>query len=185
MNLKDLQMKGKSALRAKNAKGHARGITAILSLSKSMILYSVLGMILNGLKLLETLKSMTRTKWRLIGLIVFHGSIKITSLYIMEKSEMFCHPNRSFDHTTDIQARKEPPSGPIYALSQKELSVLKEYITEMLNQAKICPSKSPAGAPILFVPKPHGRGLRLCVDYSGINMVTIMNSRPLPLMTEL
>jgi hypothetical protein len=26
-------------------------------------------------------------------------------------------------------------------------------------------SKSPAGSPILFVPKAHGRGLRLCVDY--------------------
>jgi len=70
--------------------------------------------------------------------------------------------------------------------SQKnELSVLKEYIKEMLDQEKIRPSKSPAGAPILFVPKPHGRGLRFCVDYQGLNKVTIMNRRPLPIMNEL
>jgi hypothetical protein len=50
---------------------------------------------------------------------------------------------------------------------------------------KIRPSKSPAAAPILFVPKPHGRGLRLCVDYRGINKITIANCYPLPLMSEL
>jgi hypothetical protein len=78
-------------------------------------------------------------------------------------------PHRSFDHAIDIQAGEEPPWGPIYALSEKEWSVLKEYIKEMLDQGKIRPSKSPAGAPILFVPKPHGRGLPLCVDYRGLN----------------
>ena len=55
----------------------------------------------------------------------------------------------------------------------------------MLRTGKIRPSKSPAGAPILFVPKPHGRGLRLCVDYRGLNKVTMMNRYPLPLMNEL
>jgi len=50
---------------------------------------------------------------------------------------------------------------------------------------KIRPSKSPAVAPILFVPKPHGCGLRLCVDYHGLNKVTIMNRYLLPLMNEL
>jgi hypothetical protein len=55
----------------------------------------------------------------------------------------------------------------------------------MLATGKIRPSKSPAGAPILFVPKKEGRGLRLCVDYRGLNRVTIMNRYPLPLMDEL
>jgi len=54
----------------------------------------------------------------------------------------------------------------------------------MLKQGKISPSKSPPGAPILFVPKPDGR-LRLVVDYRGLNKVTIQNKYPIPLMTEL
>jgi len=54
----------------------------------------------------------------------------------------------------------------------------------MLKQGKICPSKSLAGAPILFIPKPHG-GLRLVVDYRGLNKVTIHNKYPIPLMMEL
>ena len=94
-------------------------------------------------------------------------------------------PHRSYDHAIDLKDGEQPPWGPIYALSEKELSVLKDYLKEMLDSGKIRPSKSPAGAPILFVPKPHGRGLRLCVDYRGLNRVTIMNRYPLPLMNEL
>ena len=55
----------------------------------------------------------------------------------------------------------------------------------MLASVKIRPNKSPAGSPVLFVPKPHGRGLRLCVDYRGLNKVTIANRYALPLMNEL
>jgi hypothetical protein len=55
----------------------------------------------------------------------------------------------------------------------------------MLWTGKIRPSKSPAAALILFVAKPYGRGLRLCVDYRGINKITIANHYPLPLMSEL
>jgi hypothetical protein len=50
---------------------------------------------------------------------------------------------------------------------------------------KIYPSKSPAAAPIIFVPKAHSRGLRLCVDYRGLNKVTITNQYPLLIMSEL
>jgi len=106
------------------------------------------------------------------------------SLYNGEISNML-PPHQSFDHAIDIQAGKEPSWGRIYALPEKELSVLKEYNKEMLDQGKIRPSMSPAGAPILFVPKPHGRGLRLCVYYRGLNRVTIMNRWLLPLMNEL
>ena len=53
----------------------------------------------------------------------------------------------------------------------------------MLAQGKIVHSKSPAGAPILFVPKPDGK-LRLCVDYHQLNKLTMLNKYPLPLMTK-
>ena len=51
--------------------------------------------------------------------------------------------------------------------------------------SKIKRSTSSAGSPILFVPKPHRRGLRLCVDYRALNRITIPNRYPLPLMHEL
>ena len=65
-------------------------------------------------------------------------------------------PHRSFDHAIDMVEGKEPPWGPIYTLSEKELEVLRTYLADMLTSGKIRPSKSSAGAPILFVPKKVG-----------------------------
>ena len=101
-----------------------------------------------------------------------------------EKTVAKLPPHRNFDHTIDITEGKQPPFGPIHSLLQKELVVLGEYLDRMIAQGKIQPSKSPAGAPILFVPKPNGK-LRLCVDYRALKDVTIKNRYPLPLMNEL
>ena len=86
------------------------------------------------------------------------------------------------DHTIKIDG--EPPYGPIYNLSEKELKTLWEYLAKALDRGWIRESSSPAGAPILFVPKKGGE-LRLCVDYRGLNRLTIKNRYPLPLIGEL
>jgi hypothetical protein len=70
-------------------------------------------------------------------------------------------------------------------LLDQEVSVLIDYLKDMLDLRKICRCKSPAGAPILFVPKPHGRGLCFSIDYRGLHCVTIMNRYPMPHMYEL
>ena len=93
-------------------------------------------------------------------------------------------PRRTFDHAIDIKPDQQPPWGPIYPLSEKQLKALRTYLDDMLKQGKISRSKSPAGAPILFVPKPDGH-LRLVVDYRGLNKVTIHNKYPILMMTEL
>ena len=80
---------------------------------------------------------------------------------------------------------KESPWGSIYALSEKELEVLRTYLENMLQSGKIRPTKSSAGAPILFIRKKEGRGLCLCVDCRGLNKVTILNRYLLPQMNEL
>jgi hypothetical protein len=93
-------------------------------------------------------------------------------------------PHRNIDLSIDLQPGKEPPYGPIYPLSQAELAVLREYLEENLKKGFIRESKSPAGAPILFAPKKDG-GLRLCVDYRGLNAITVKNRYPLPLISEI
>ena len=85
------------------------------------------------------------------------------------------------DHA--IETTNDPPYGPLYNLSNTELAALREYLDAALAKGWIRHSTSPAGAPILFVPKKDG-GLRLCVDYRGLNKVTIKNRHPLPLISE-
>jgi hypothetical protein len=54
-------------------------------------------------------------------------------------------------------------------------------IEENLEHGWIRHSKSPYGSPVLFVRKKDGT-LRMCVDYRGMNKITVRNSYPLPLM---
>ena len=91
--------------------------------------------------------------------------------------------NRDTDHAIEIEEGKQPPYGPLYNLSPRELRILREYLKEALNKGWIRYSNSPAGAPILFVPKKDG-SLRLCVDYRALNSVTIKDRCPLPLIGE-
>ncbi len=87
------------------------------------------------------------------------------------------------EHAIELREGKQPPYGPIYSLRPVELETLKTYIETNLANGFIRPSKSPAGAPILFVRKPDG-SLRLCVDYRGLNNLTIKNRYPLLLIGE-
>ena len=92
--------------------------------------------------------------------------------------------HQSWDCEIKLEEGKEPPFGPIYQLSEKELEILREYIKENLAKGFIRKSESPAGFPILFVPKKDGK-LRLCVDYRKLNDITVKNRYPLPNISEL
>jgi transposase InsO family protein len=87
-----------------------------------------------------------------------------------------------FEHAIETEGG-DPPFGPLYNLSEQELKVLRQYIDDALAKGWIRASTSPAGAPVLFVPK-KGGGLRLCVDYRGLNRITKKNRYPLPLISE-
>jgi hypothetical protein len=86
---------------------------------------------------------------------------------VFSKEEINRLPDHTeYDHRIELVEGTVPPFGPIYPLSEKELQTLREYLRKELAASKIRRSKSPAGAPIIFVPKPDG-SMRLCVDHRG------------------
>ena len=87
------------------------------------------------------------------------------------------------ENAIELVGGKQLPYGPIYSQNPVELETLKAYIETHLKTGFIRPSKSPAGAPILFDKKPDGN-LRLCVNYRGLNNLTIKNRYLLPLISE-
>ena len=93
-------------------------------------------------------------------------------------------PERAIDHKIELTPGSSPPNRPIYSMSQDELAELKRHLIALLSRAHIRPSTSPYGAPILFVRKKDG-SLRLCVDYRGLNNITVKNRYPLPRVDEL
>jgi hypothetical protein len=69
-------------------------------------------------------------------------------------------------------------------MSEKKLQELKTYININIKKGFIRPSKSPAGFPVIFVPKKN-RKLQLCVDFQRLNEITIKNRYLLPNISEL
>ncbi len=86
-------------------------------------------------------------------------------------------------HAIKFIERKQLPYGPIYALSLMKPKILKAYIKTYPKTGFIQPSKSPVGAFIFFDKNLDG-SFCLCVDYWGLNNVTIKNRYPFLLIGE-
>jgi len=94
--------------------------------------------------------------------------------------------NKGCDHRIELLGEEDKlRMGPIYQLSLEEEKLLVKYLDTMIKEGKIRPSSSTDGSPILSVPKPNGRGLRLCIDYRHLNDYTKKDKTPLPIMEEL
>ncbi len=103
---------------------------------------------------------------------------------IPEQPEMSLPEHKPWDHEIPLLDDKQPKWMPLYPMSEDQLKEVRTYLDENLKRGFIRPSKSPAGYPILFVPKKDGTK-RLCVDYRQLNEITRRDSYPLPLIGEL
>ena len=87
------------------------------------------------------------------------------------------------EYAIELIEGKQPLYGPIYSLGSVELETLKAYLKTHHKTGFFWPLKSPAVTPIFFDKRPDG-SLQLCVDYRGLNILTIKNRYPLPLIGE-
>jgi hypothetical protein len=78
-------------------------------------------------------------------------------------------PERLEGHSIPTEPGHPPPFRSMYRLSPLEYRELEKQVTKFLKDGILEVSQSPYDAPVLFVPKPNGRGLRLCVDYRAFN----------------
>jgi hypothetical protein len=93
-------------------------------------------------------------------------------------------PDRGVGHTIPLVEGAKPPFRGIYRLSPLELEEVKTQVTSLLAKGWIEPSKSPFGAPVLFVQKKDG-SLRMCVDYRALNKLTVKNRYALPRIDDI
>ena len=126
-----------------------------------------------------------------VGALIFNKAPTEVSVKYSNYSNVFSAENAAElpentgmnEHAIKLEEGKQPPFELIYSLGLVQLEPLKTYIETNLANGFIQPSKSPAGALILFDQKPD-ESLRLCVDYRGLNNITIKNQYPLPLIGE-
>src|SRR5258706_7228506 len=92
-------------------------------------------------------------------------------------------PQRVWDHAIDLSPGTELPRSRTFPLSPAEQKELDDFLQENLANGRICPSKSPMGAPVFFVKKKDG-SLHLMQDYQKLNEIMVKNSYPLPLVSD-
>ncbi|KAK3506293.1 hypothetical protein QTP70_001334 [Hemibagrus guttatus] len=86
-----------------------------------------------------------------------------------------------WDCAIDLLPNASPPKGRIYPFSLPESKAMEDYIETALAAGHIRLSTSPAAAGFFFVGKRDG-GLRPCIDYRGLNAITVQYPYPLTLV---
>ena len=92
-------------------------------------------------------------------------------------------PHRPYDCAIDLLPGAPLPASRLYHLSRPEREAMETYISESLAAGLIRPSSSPLGAGFFFVSK-KDKTLRPCIDFRGLNNITVKNKSPLPLMNS-
>ena len=87
-------------------------------------------------------------------------------------------------HRIVLKDGAQPYARPLRRMSTQELDELKRQLQEYIDDGRLQPSESPWGTNVIFAKKKDGT-LRFCVDYRGLNDLTVRNSYPLPHMDDL
>ena len=103
---------------------------------------------------------------------------------IHKNQDLFLSPNgrlgrtKLVKHTISTGDARPFKSRP-YKPAIKQRHVIEEHIQDMLDGDQIVPSDSPWASPVVLVTKKDG-STRFCVDYRGLNKVTVKDSYPIP-----
>jgi len=92
--------------------------------------------------------------------------------------------HQPWDHEIKLLPGTKPTKQPVRPLSAQKLEILRKYVDGLMKKGLIRQSESPAGYPVVFAPKGKD-DWRVCIDYRGLNNITVKNSYPLPLISEM
>ena len=93
-------------------------------------------------------------------------------------------PQDRLQHPIDLTPNHKILPRKLYRQSEEELHETKRQIYEYLDAGHIRPSSSSFGAPVLLVKKKDGT-MRMCIDYRGLNDITVKNNFPIPRIDDL
>jgi hypothetical protein len=88
-------------------------------------------------------------------------------------------PDREIEFILELVPGTAPIFKRPYRMGANQLAELKEQLQELLDKGYICPSASPWGAPVIFVPKKDGTQ-RMYMDFCTKERWHTENVRGLP-----
>lgn len=93
-------------------------------------------------------------------------------------------PERQCDHSIPLKHGTEPPRIRPYRVPHKQKEEMEKQIQHLLNSSVIQHSKSPYASPAILVRKKDDTW-RLCTDFRKLNMHTIKDKFPIPVIEDL
>ena len=88
-----------------------------------------------------------------------------------------------YNHTIHMKEGTQASMFTLYSMSRDKALKLRQYLDENLSKEFIRASRSDAAASVLFMKKSE-EGLHFCVNYWGLNVITVKNWYLLPLISE-
>nr|XP_028964667.1 uncharacterized protein LOC108169704 [Malus domestica] len=93
-------------------------------------------------------------------------------------------PSRSHDHRIPLLEGSKPPSARPYRYGPLQKSEIEKCVQELLDSGFIRASNSSFSSPVLLVKK-KDNSWRMCMDYRALNLITIKDKYPIPIIDEL
>uniref|UniRef100_A0A670IL45 Gypsy retrotransposon integrase-like protein 1 n=1 Tax=Podarcis muralis TaxID=64176 RepID=A0A670IL45_PODMU len=94
-------------------------------------------------------------------------------------------PHRPFDCQINLLPGAQLPVGKLYAMSDREMQELREFIDKNLKRGFIRESRAVGGSPVFFVDKKNADRPRLVVDFRALNAVSEPLAFPMPRIDDL
>ena len=98
---------------------------------------------------------------------------------IFQDLPMQLPPERNIEHIIEIKPGSSPIKVKPYRYPHHQKTEIERLIQDLLKCGVITKSRSPYAAPVVLVRKKDG-SFRLCIDYRGLNIITIKNKFPIP-----
>nr|KYP41269.1 Transposon Ty3-I Gag-Pol polyprotein [Cajanus cajan] len=108
----------------------------------------------------------------------------LTKYVVVFKEPKGLPPVRDISHRIPLHSDSKPVQIRPYEYPHFEKIEIERLVTEMHHSGVIRDSTSPFSSPVLLVKKKDG-SCRLCVDYWGVNAITIRDSFPMPTIEEI
>ena len=103
---------------------------------------------------------------------------------VFEDLPMELPPNRKIEHITEVEPRAKPVNIKSYRYPHHHKTEIGILTQDLLRCDVISKSRSLYAASVVLVRKKDG-SFRLCIDYRGLNKITIKNKFPIPFIDEM
>lgn len=112
-----------------------------------------------------------------IDLSVIPSEYHDLAAFLSKEDALSLPPHRPYDCAIELMPGSTLPKSRLYNLSRPEQQAMEEYSWDSLAADIIRPSSSPVGAGFFFFCREEE-----CIDFRGLNEITVKNTYPLPLI---